>query len=714
MHSRFPILLLLSISLFLVGAGPRKDGPQGRSDRLEERTWRQVEAAADGAPDRALDKAEEYLREFPDGPHRLDARQIAGRAAMELELWTACRRHLDSYLADGGRAQLEDVAWRVAICLAREGRVEDAAPALRNVAAHDEDDERARSAARELVALHLFSGDWPRALVAQGLLLGRGLFDLQVDLIDSRKAAEQLGDGMLEVMESSEQDPLVAGLVAFVRLERGGQLIESAETRDSRRRFADLYPDHPLISEVPEAADWAAEPEDTDARAIGVLLPTSGRYAAPGQQALRGVELAIQRVRDDESLDLADLRLVHIDTAGDPEAAVAGLKRLVEVERVIAVIGPIISAEADAVAAEADAIGVPILMMTHKAGLAESSHNLFNTLVSVDEQVDALVDHAFDRLEIQTFAIAYPDRETGGRMAAHFWDRVSERGGKVAAVESYPSGSTDYRETARRVLGRHYLRNAPAEADRILPWLGDRERPHLSDPQVELEPGIDFQAVFVPDNYKVGAMLAPGFLYEQINLGGTLSESRGLSVQLLGPAAFNHSDLVERGGRYTEGTVFVDGFFAENLDPSVQDFVLHYRRAYDATPTTLEATAYDTTRFVLQLLLEGVQTRREMRTRLQNAAPVRSVVGAMGFSSEREMRHDLLVLRVHKGEIEQVWPEPLQQPIVLELSQEGEILRYRLGPDGAKVLVTDEEEDEQEDEQEVESEDPPPEEDTTP
>ena len=70
---------------------------------------------------------------------------------------------------------------------------------------------------------------------------------------------------------------------------------------------------------------------------------------------------------------------------------------------------------------------------------------------------------------------------------------------------------------------------------------------------------------------------------------------------------------------------------------------------------------------------------------------MRSVVGARGFGPDREMRHDLLVLRVKKGKIVQVWPEPLQQPIHLELTEDGEVLRYRIGPDGKRVIVTEEE-----------------------
>ncbi|MCP4869348.1 MAG: ABC transporter substrate-binding protein [Proteobacteria bacterium] len=677
MRQPVAIAMLLLMTLVLLGAGP-----PNRKARLEDRAWQGVEAASNsGAAQRALDRAEEYLAEHPDGPHFLEVKKIAGESAMELELWTACRRHLDGYLSAGGRVGLEDVAFRVATCLAREGRTEDALPALRNVAVHDADEQRAASAGRELVALHLFAGEWPKALEAQGLLLDRGLYERDRDFEDSQRAAQELGAGTLEVLEG-DAGPNVAGLVAILRMDAAGELIESDETEDARRRFADLYHAHPLIDLVPGAAAWAAEPEDTDAMVIGVLLPLSGKYRAPGEITMRGIELAIERARAEDGLNLPDLRLVPIDTTGDPEVTVEALRRLADVEKAIGVIGPIISTEAEAVAAAADDIGLPVLMMTHNHGLAGTSRNAFNTLISTDEQVDAVVDHAVGRLGLSSFAIAYPNRETGGRMAARFWDQTEAAGGSIAAVESFPAGSTDFRETARRILGREYLKKPPAEADMQLAWLGDRDRPQLSEPQVELEPGIDFQAVFVPDNYKTGAMLAPGFLYEQINMGGALSDKRGLPVQLIGAAAFNHPDLIDRGGKYTEGTLLVDGFFADSLEPAVQEFVLLYKGRHGAKPSALEAVAYDTTWFVAELIAGGATTRRELRSRLSLSAPQRSVVGARGFGPDGEMRHEMLVLQVKKGRFVQLHPEPPAEPIYIEMLEDGTLVRFKKGVDG--------------------------------
>lgn len=674
--------LLALAALLSCGAGP-----VGRPDRDDERAWRGVASALEqGEAQRVLDRAEDYLAAFPEGANRLDAMRVAGEAAMELEMWTACRRHGDGYLAGGGRTEAEVVAWRVAICLSREGRSKDAVPALRNAASHDSDPERSATAARELVALLLFDGEWRSAVQAQGLLVEMGLFDQSVDLPQSRKAAESISDEALALMEE-EEPPAVAGLLAFLLLERKGSLAEGRETEPARRRFADRYPEHPLIALVPGAAAWAAEPEDTNPRVIGVLLPISGRYQEPGQLALRGIELAVDQIRADESLGLQDLVLVPIDTAGDPEAALEGLRRLAKVEKAIAVLGPIVATEAELVAAEADEIGIPVLMMTQHSGLGAGRRGVFNTWVGLDEQVDALVGHAMGRMEIQSFAIAYPDRENGGAMAARFWSGVEEQGGRVSAAEPYGTGVTDFRETARRLLGRHYMKSSPSEADGILPWLGDRVRPQVTHPQIELEPGLDFQAVFLPDSYKAAAMAAPGFLYEQINVGGSLSESRGLPVVLLGGAAFNHPDLVQRGGRYSEGIVFVDGFFGGSMDPAVQRFVLTYRERHAAEPMALEATAYDATRFLCQLLSAGARTRRDLRGRLAISVPGDSVIGSTGFGSDGEMRHSMLVLQVRKGELVQVFPEPPALPIHLELTQEGKILRYQEGPEGQRVLV---------------------------
>jgi branched-chain amino acid transport system substrate-binding protein len=641
------IVALVALSLTLLGA---------KADPKEARSFKAVENAAEGGDDeKTVGKALDYLEDFPEGEHVADVRLLAGRAAFTLERWPMARRQLEGYLKAGGREDVDGIQHRVAICLSREGNKAAAVPALRNAARRDADPDRGADAARELIQLHFFDGEWKQALEAQELLLERDRFEVPGDLDRTREAIKEMGDDALEIMEERLSGTPVGGVLAILILDEADQLLETADTEPARRRFARQYHDHPLLDQVPGAADWAAEPEDTDPNRIGVLLPTTGRYGHPGTLALRGVEQAFALA---EALGLPELELVIKDTAADPEQAEAALRALVTEDKVVAVIGPIISAEGEVLNAVADELGVPLIMMVQRPGLAEGHSAAFNTWVTAEEQVDALVEQAVTRLGIQNFAIAYPGKESGARLADRFWARVEAAGARVSAVESYDPAQTDFRETGRRLKATHYKSFPPGEADIALAFLPERKKPQIADPLLELTPGVDFQAIFVPDNYKRVTMLAPGFLFEEINLGSHLPAEDFPPVTLMGGSALNHPELVSRGGKYINGTMLVDGLFLDSPDPVVQKFRNDYRAAHDGDPSLLEATAYDATRFLMQILGEGVVTRRELLERLEMAAPAESVTGALGFTSAGEMRHEMRVLQVDrkKEAIVQVWP----------------------------------------------------------
>ncbi|HCP46265.1 MAG TPA: hypothetical protein DIU15_09495 [Deltaproteobacteria bacterium] len=706
------LILTGALAVLLMGAGP--------GSRAEVRAWKQVEVAAQGDnAARAMEQLQRFLTKFPESSHRLEALRLQGIAGMELGQWTLARESLESYLSAGGRTDLPDIQFRLAICLAREDRIDAAPAALRNVAVNDSSDERAATAARELVGLHSFHGAWRKVLQAQGLLLDRQLFDPAIDISYSKQAAEVFSDAALQSLSRGTDSPSVRGLAGYLLLDRTGQLVDSPETEGARRRYASNHPEHPLIALVPGGAGMAAIPEDTRPDVVGVLLPLSGRYAAPGELALRGISLAKASAL---ARGWSDVELVPIDTAGDPEQATAGLRTLVEQHKVIAVLGPMLSSEGEAILSTADELGVPVLMMVQRPGLAQDTECVFNTWVTAEEQVDALVEHAVDRLGVTRFAIAYPAKAGSARLVERFWSRLESAGGLVAAIESYAPDATDFRETARRLKGSHYLALPPGEADLVLPFLEGRTKPQLdstpprlrtvtrsvAQPDVaaqdaaetldkvadvsadaegdsappkptvwispstkepisdeELVPGVDFQAVFVPDNYKRVSMLAPGLLFEEINLGGHLKEKDYPKVVLMGGAALNHPDLVARAGKYTEGTVIVDGFFLDSPSESVQAFKAAYTEAYGVDPSILEANSYDTALLVFQLLAnEDIRSRRELRQRLRLTTPIESVTGARGLGIDGEMRHEMLTLTVEKGAIVQTWPPPA--PVILE------------------------------------------------
>src|SRR5262249_40131181 len=79
--------------------------------------------------------------------------------------------------------------------------------------------------------------------------------------------------------------------------------------------------------------------------AVGVLLPLSGRYQSFGESCLRGIRVALAAL---ESRALV-MRIVVIDTRGEPGQAVSAFQKLASDPGIVAVLGPMLSPEVDAV-----------------------------------------------------------------------------------------------------------------------------------------------------------------------------------------------------------------------------------------------------------------------------------------------------------------------------------------------------------------------------
>lgn len=656
MTSDRPVSTLIMLLCFLLVL-------PGAASKAERRAWKVLESTieSDGDPRELLKRARAYLKDFPSGDNSTEAHLLAGEAAFEIESWRTARGYLESYLSLGGRERIDHTKVKIAIATIKEGDTTSGVAQLANVLGSAEDKDAGRIAGRELVAQLLFEGDWRRALNGQGTMLDRGLFDPEVDMEDSRSAiatarldldsqGREWGEDDWSRTEKSFEDPMVKGLLAALALEESGSLLDSPDTQGDRKGWAGRFPDHPLVSWVPGASIYTSQKEDVDPTVVGLLVPESGRFAAPGQLVRRGVDLALITASE-QGWPQIDLRLV--DTAGDPAIAEAGIRSLLENDKAIAVLGPMISAEAKLIAPMTAELAMPTIMLSQRPGFESDSPYAFNAWIHPETQVRALVEHAIKRMGLKSFAIAYPSKEGAGDIALRFWDEVIASGGTVVSVESYPSGETDFRETAQRLLGTYWTGKVPGEGDIQLPYMPGRSKPHLGGP--ELEPGVDFQAVFVPDSYNRVSMLAPGFLFEEINLGGHIEKMP--SVVLLGGSALNHPGLVARGGDYIKGTVMVDGFFLESNQDAVLDFKKKYAAAYGGNPTLLEASAYDATLFLCQLLAEGVTTRRELLERLSLATPVVTVTGARGFEPTGAMQHEMLTLQVRGGKIVQVWPD---------------------------------------------------------
>ena len=456
--------------------------------------------------------------------------------------------------------------------------------------------------------------------------------------------------------------------------------------QDDSSAVADFVPDFPeaLSGLWPDLA----EAQGT----LGVVLPLSGRYAPFGQAVLQGVLLAadvFNGAGDSEGLEpggavppsgdpgdiesaegeeavLAEIersieetkpaqgvRLRVRDSAGDPDRAAAAVRELAADDQVVAVIGPIFSAESEAAADQAERLGIPLLALSNRVSLPDEKKWVFRLRLTPEDEVGALVEYAVDEKEMSRFAILYPTNRYGRGMRARYWDMVRERGGQVVAVAGYDPTATDFNDSIRKLVGYDLLtpneqvaleerakamrrgrRLEPEEAgllrETLYSQLGPEQRP--------LPPLVDFDALFIPDSHDKIQLIAPQLAFHEVD-----------GVQLLGSSQWNDPELVKVGRGHVRGAIISTGFDVNSQVAPVSRFVSDYRTQFSLEPDEFAADGYDATRLVLTQLVSARTSRAQVRDGLLMIYGYPGASGVTTIGPDGNARKRPFLLQVKRG-----------------------------------------------------------------
>lgn len=363
---------------------------------------------------------------------------------------------------------------------------------------------------------------------------------------------------------------------------------------------------------------------------IGCLLPLSGPYAIYGEEVLTGIQQGIFN----SSPRASTVELVLKDTKDDPNVALAALEKLAHNEKVIAVIGPLASKTAYPVAERAQALGVPLITLTQKEGVTEAGDMVFRNFLTPSREVRRVLNRDMLDRGIRRFAILYPDNSYGRFFMDLFWDRIEELGATVTAVETYPPDSTDFGEQIKKMIGVYY-----PKPKRLREKLQEMRPPEELEYMIyteKPEPFIDFDAVFIPDNFHRISMIVPQLPYYDVT-----------DVQLMGTSLWQSQEIINMAGNYMQDAVFPACFFARSTDAKVQSFVTEYQQNHGTTPGLLAAVGYDTLRLLSWIMdQEDVRTRKKVRNMLFSIRSFPGVTGDIGFDETGELQNPPLLLTI--------------------------------------------------------------------
>ncbi len=372
-----------------------------------------------------------------------------------------------------------------------------------------------------------------------------------------------------------------------------------------------------------------------DKNKIGCLLPLSGPFAIYGQEVLRGIEMGLGLYQNQGPA--ASLELVLEDTEAKEETVEGAMRRLVQEEKVIAIIGPLRGVVAEAAAREAEAQGVPLIVISQRPGITKMGRMVFRNFLTPDAEVGGLVKLAVEELGVKRGAILYPDTGYGQTLAGLFEAELTKMGGKVVVKESYDPKQTDFAEQIKKMA----LIGGPREKG-LLEQLSLTRSPEEEEARVmpsKTDPIIDFDAIFIPDHYERIAMIVPQLIYHEV---------RGPII--LGTSTWQSEKLLDLAGEYLEGALIPSGFFPGANRQSTKDFVEGYKEAFGALPSVLAACGCDTIGILKEILSkDAVETRKELQQALLNHPGFDGVSGLVKFDGSGELARGPLLLTVSRG-----------------------------------------------------------------
>ncbi len=369
---------------------------------------------------------------------------------------------------------------------------------------------------------------------------------------------------------------------------------------------------------------------------IGCLLPLSGPFAIYGQEVLNGIQLGMglfDQAEGERSIDL-----IIRDTRGDPDVAVSLVEELVKKNKVMAIIGPLASKPAVAAAKKAQELGLPIITLTQKEGITFEGDMVFRNFMTPSKEIKRVLEKAITGMSLKRFGILYPDNSYGRFFMNLFWDKVAEMGGTITAVESYNPDETDFAVEIKKMIGLHYPRPESVQVKvEALKWLEAEEKiREESDSGKASDPIVDFDAIFIPDNYEQIALIAPQFPFYSV-----------FDVRFLGTRLWQSPELIEMAGTYLQGAIFPASFFLEEGSDPARDFLEPYVENFEKEPGILAATGYDTIRLLKALMRKGpIKTRREFQTALIAQDDFYGVTGWISFDEDGEVVKDPILLTV--------------------------------------------------------------------
>ncbi|HWP14588.1 MAG TPA: ABC transporter substrate-binding protein, partial [Xanthobacteraceae bacterium] len=176
-----------------------------------------------------------------------------------------------------------------------------------------------------------------------------------------------------------------------------------------------------------------------DSITFGQPAVLSGPAAALGQGMKAGMNAAFEEINKKGGVHGRKIKLISVNDGYEPDRAIAATKKLIEEDKVFALIGPVGTPTSAAAQPIATAAKVPFMGAFTGVGFLRNPklENVINVRASYDAETEAWVKHLTEDLKISKIGIFYQDDAFGRAGLSGFKKAMDKRSMTIAAEATY-------------------------------------------------------------------------------------------------------------------------------------------------------------------------------------------------------------------------------------------------------------------------------------
>ena len=350
---------------------------------------------------------------------------------------------------------------------------------------------------------------------------------------------------------------------------------------------------------------------------IGYFGDLTGPTFNFGQSAINGVLMAASEINQNGGINGRQIDVVIEDDKGSPEEAARLTAKLIDQDKVVAIIAGGTSGNSRAAAPKAQSSHIPFISPSSTdPAVTQVGSYIFRACFVDSFQGEVMARFAVNTLKAQKAAVLYDFNSPYGRGLTQYFElSFGKLGGRIVREETYTQGDADFK--------------------------GQLSTIKAAEPDV----------IYIPGYYGDVALIA-----KQARL-------IGLTQPLLGGDGWDAPELWPLGGDALNGAYISTHYSLDNPSPALQSFVEQYKQRYgNQLPDAHAALAYDAARLLFDALTRiGSTDPDKLREALAQTKNFAGITGVISMDGDRNAVKPAVVLKLQ--DLKFIYQETIQPDV---------------------------------------------------